>query len=85
MMTAWDYLVLAVIMAAIFGCGARFGYLLCIRREHRTECAWCHIELTPGREPTSHGICTLCYLRMLEEGEIEASGTFHGPLEVANG
>jgi hypothetical protein len=80
-MTIWGYLFLVLIMAAIFGCGARFGYLLAIRRQLRTACAWCKLELTPGREPTSHGICTMCFLRQTEEAEgVHLRGTFYGPM-----
>ena len=35
--------------------------------ELRCECAWCHTELRPGREPTTHGICDDC--RQLHFGE----------------
>ena len=27
---------------------------------NRVECSWCHEEMTPGREPTSHGIHDEC-------------------------
>lgn len=30
------------------------------REPHRVECAWCNTQLSPGREPTSHGICSAC-------------------------
>lgn len=28
--------------------------------QHRQICAWCEVELRPGIEPTSHGICGAC-------------------------
>lgn len=27
----------------------------------RRVCAWCGLELSPGREPVSHGVCHHCY------------------------
>lgn len=33
----------------------------------RRVCAWCEVELAPGREPVSHGICPACMFRMLTE------------------
>jgi len=42
-----DYLVLALIMAAIFGCGARFGWLLCVRRHQQKVWDWCQQRVTP--------------------------------------
>jgi hypothetical protein len=26
-------------------------------RAHRTVCAWCSVQISPGIEPVSHGIC----------------------------
>jgi len=33
----------------------------------RQECAWCGLELRPGIEPTSHGICDSCAKDFLTE------------------
>lgn len=33
----------------------------------RKQCAWCQQEIAPGREPTTHTICTPCYLREFDE------------------
>lgn len=33
-------------------------------------CAWCKAEITPGREPYSHGICTGCLAELMAEEPI---------------
>lgn len=35
----------------------------------RLVCAWCRAELSPGREPVTHGICPPCANHM-REGEV---------------
>jgi hypothetical protein len=29
-------------------------------------CSWCRIELAPGRQPATHGICPRCYVQLEE-------------------
>lgn len=33
----------------------------------RLVCAWCHVEMRAGTEPTSHGLCETCAERVREE------------------
>lgn len=35
----------------------------------RIECAWCGVEIHPGPEPTSHGICPDCATGFKDEIE----------------
>ena len=44
-----------------------------VRHLPRLMCAWCQVELRPGSEPTSHGICPDC--------EAKVRGTMPDPDE----
>lgn len=37
---------------------------------HRVACAWCRTELSPGIEPTSHGICGACEAMFIAQADL---------------
>jgi len=40
----------------------------------RVICAWCQAEISPGGEPTSHGICVACKAKEAAEIPLPAEG-----------
>ncbi len=66
-MNIFDWLILSTL--ALCAVAVRRRAAARERIPHRRACGWCRKELSPGREPTTHGICPTCYETELAQAE----------------